>query len=555
MTSGASRAMRSRYLHAAVRALAALDVRWFYIGLALTLGIWSVVNFALGHESRLRSETYDWMVRHRFHTPVPDRDIVILDIDEKSLAQMSADYGRWPWPRDVLGAVLAELEAQGAQAVVFDILFSDPDKQNPMSDKAFAAVVAAGRASFFTVLRLNPDNDGKSRIAAEDLPGLIVPIDAHLAPARTLALVPPYFASAVASGRLGVHNVYPDHDGVIRRYRLWEDVDGWRIASMPQRLANAFGWPAQPHSDRLIQWMAKPLAFKTLSFSDVYLDSQRKSKTRSRDEFKGKIVLIGSTAASLFDVKGTPLAAIHPGVDVLATAIDNAKNRRFLGFLSDSTQLAITLALLVSMVWLSIRYSHEQMNFAFVIAPLVLLLVSYLSLNVGGTFIDLSASASVALLYFTVAKCYNIVLRQYRGGQGPFALALEAGKAYRLACLGVLLPRGGQAAAYETRLLNAIRKHAPQARVATDIRSEIPWLETGTQRFILATWATPEQDEAGRDAAHEEARQLALAMESEFGMGAAPASSFKEQAVEQGASADEIAKRMRHLIADTLRDI
>ena len=50
--------------------------------------------------------------RARFRTPVPDPRVVIVDIDEASLARMSPEFGRWPWPRDTLATVLAHIERQ-----------------------------------------------------------------------------------------------------------------------------------------------------------------------------------------------------------------------------------------------------------------------------------------------------------------------------------------------------------------------------------------------------------------------------------------------------------
>jgi adenylate cyclase len=102
----------------------------------------------------MRQSTFDTMLRLRVNVPTPDPDIVIVDIDEKTLAAMSADYGRWPWPRQVLAEFLQNVEAQQPKAVVFDVLFSDPDIQNPDSDAYFNEVVAGTSNSYFPMLRL-----------------------------------------------------------------------------------------------------------------------------------------------------------------------------------------------------------------------------------------------------------------------------------------------------------------------------------------------------------------------------------------------------------------
>jgi len=50
----------------------------------------------------MRQKAFDLMVRSRLIVPKPDKDIVIVDINEASLAAMAKDFGRYPWPRQVL---------------------------------------------------------------------------------------------------------------------------------------------------------------------------------------------------------------------------------------------------------------------------------------------------------------------------------------------------------------------------------------------------------------------------------------------------------------------
>src|SRR2546430_731457 len=52
-----------------------------------------------------------------------DKGLVLVAVDEVSLAA----FGRWPWPRDRFGYVVYYLHAAGAKAIVFDILFLEPD--------------------------------------------------------------------------------------------------------------------------------------------------------------------------------------------------------------------------------------------------------------------------------------------------------------------------------------------------------------------------------------------------------------------------------------------
>src|SRR3546814_3414263 len=83
----------------------------------------------------------------------PDLDIVIIDIDERSLALMSESVGRWPWPRSIHADLLAGIAQQKPRAIVFDILFSDPDHTRPEGDAYFAEVIRTTDNTYFPMLR------------------------------------------------------------------------------------------------------------------------------------------------------------------------------------------------------------------------------------------------------------------------------------------------------------------------------------------------------------------------------------------------------------------
>ena len=106
--------------------------RNFYLYLALLFTGAALADAATGNRIvGIRQKAFDAMVRNRLWVDPPATDIVIVDIDEKSLAALAADYGRWPWPRQVLGELVEKLAEQQPKAIVFDILFSDPDLFNP----------------------------------------------------------------------------------------------------------------------------------------------------------------------------------------------------------------------------------------------------------------------------------------------------------------------------------------------------------------------------------------------------------------------------------------
>lgn len=386
--------------------------RWkrnFYLYLAALFTVFAVLDTAFLHiTSEMRTAAFDAMVRHRLAPPKPDPDIVIVDIDEASLAAMAKEYGRWPWPRQVLGEFLEGVEKQKPKAVVFDILFSDADVFNPDSDAYFDAAIAATGNTFFPMLRLDPASDALSEVRAAQIPGVTALPDAEVNHDATIGVVLPHFQSAMAGGRLGTHNVYPDADGVVRNYPVFIVKDGWRIPSLPSRIGREFGWPEPATQQMLLNWRGMPFSYHYVSFADVFADMGSKNKQRSQDEFKDKVVIIGSTASGLFDLRATPMARLHPGVEVLATAIDNYKHGDSLRFPEGRIwYLLITLGIIWLTAWAFYREEGRgNIDKLFGLSQIILIGFSFASINFTNTYINLAGPVMLGIAYFTLARLY-----------------------------------------------------------------------------------------------------------------------------------------------------
>jgi len=380
----------------------------FYVYLAAAFSLFIAIDTAFLHLTvNMRQKAFDMMVRHRIIVPKADRDIVIVDIDEASLAAMAKEYGRWPWPRQVLGEFLEHLEGQHPKAVVFDILFSDPDVYNPDSDAYFDAAVAETANTFFPMLRLDEASDALSQITPAMIPGA-TPAPGETQQEATIAVVLPHFQSILRGGRLGLHNIYPDPDGVAREYLVYRIDHGWALPSLPARVVRELGnrTPASPRV--LLNWRGKPFSYRTVSFSDVFNDMLSKHKRRPQDEFTNKIVLIGSTAPSLFDVKPTPMSQLHPGVEILATAIDNLKQGDYLRY-PEGRFLYPLLSLLIvwATAWAFYRNAgRSKIDRLFGASQFILLGVSFASINFTTAYINLTGPVTVGLAYFTLARVY-----------------------------------------------------------------------------------------------------------------------------------------------------
>ena len=389
-----------------------IATRWknnVYLFVACVFTLFVVVDAAYLHiVARMQHAGFDLMLRYRLFAPKPDPEIVIVDIDEASLAAMAKEYGRWPWPRQVLGEFLELLEQQNPKAVVFDILFSDPDIYNPDSDAYFDAAVAETTNTFFPVLRLDEANDSLSEIKPGMIPG-VAPLPGIAQDNATIAVVLPYFSSILNSGRLGLHNIYPDPDGVAREYLVYRDDYGWRIPSLPARVIRELGHREPTAASVLLNWRGKPFSFPTASFSDVFRDMISRNKKRPQDEFTDKVVLIGSTAPSLFDIKPTPMSRLHPGVEIMATAIDNMKRGDYLRN-PEGRILYPSLALIL--VWIvGVAFyrdvGRKQIDNVVGTSEFLLLGISYASINFGSTYINLTGPFALGLAHFAVARIYS----------------------------------------------------------------------------------------------------------------------------------------------------
>ncbi|MEW6330551.1 MAG: CHASE2 domain-containing protein [Pseudomonadota bacterium] len=418
-----------------LRPLSSLSIRLgnrFYVGLAIVVAAAAIFAIAGGYTAGMKNKAYDLIMKTRFQHPAADPDIVIVDIDESALAAMAPEYGRWPWPRNIMGELVEGIAPQQPKAIVFDITFSDPDVFNLAGDKYFRDVIAATPNTFFPMIRLTEENDSRSQLRVMQLPG-VSKLDPAASDTSTLAVILPYFFDVLTDHRLGTNNIYTDEDGMARNYDVYADEHGWRVGSLPANVVAGIGGALPDQADILLNWRGKPPSYRRVSFHEVYLDLQKSQRTRAADEFAGKIVIIGSTAPSLFDLKTTPVAKTHPGVEILATAIDNLKNRDFLTVLPPWVDILVTLVSL-ALLALAFVYNVDQrvVNLAFTVLQSGFLAVSYLTLNFSAVFIDLTAPFTFSLAYFAVARINSMFSGFRRSGQPFFSTALDEGNACRV---------------------------------------------------------------------------------------------------------------------------
>jgi adenylate cyclase len=371
--------------------------------LTLILSVaWLIESQWLHMLAPLQTRLSDVMVANHALKSTPDRDIIIVDVDERSLAEMSSSVGRWPWPRSMHAEMIEAIERQQPRAIVFDTLFSDPDLTRPQDDAYFFEAVRATSNTYFPLLVLE-DSAQAARIPLAQYGkalGIVPSLNADPRAGVTLLLP---LIPMVETGRLGAHNAVNDADGVLRGYPIYHEKSGWRIPSLPAKVAQGLGHVLPDTAWITLNWHGRALSHARVSYADVYADSQRKQPQRPANEFTGKIVIIGATANGLHDVRATPVDGFYPGVEILATAIDNLKNGDPLRPAPDWIPTAIGFLLMLALYGGFLRFRYVvRIGIALALVTLLSLLASHAALS-WRYVLPLLAPVVFAWLYYAIA--------------------------------------------------------------------------------------------------------------------------------------------------------
>lgn len=335
----------------------------FLVALALHWSGWLTV---------LELKTLD----HRFHwyadPAKAGNDIVLVAVDEASLEA----YGRWPWSRDRHGYVVHYLKQAGARAVVFDILFSEPDSAAEEFDDVFAQEMRAAGNVFLPLLMQDdvvlqepsPDLLKKATIALDDQDqtGTLKTYAGAKWPA-------PLFAQAARG--LGYINLTPDIDGTTRRLPLLtrarnrvflhlttavaRDLLAADQATLRRRelRLGPVTIPLTVEREMVIDWHGTldnrvypihPIGAVLRSHTDMQAG---KPPLLDPALFRDKIVFVATTAAGTYDLRVTPLSPFAPGVLIHMSALDNILRHRHLQPASWWIFAVATLILTLATAW------------------------------------------------------------------------------------------------------------------------------------------------------------------------------------------------------------
>jgi adenylate cyclase len=349
---------RRRYLLRVVLALALLGL---LLGHALGA-------YRLTFIERLEVRTYDLRLLATAEFD-PETPVVIVDIDEASLGAV----GRWPWPRHIVAELVRELlDRQGAALVAFDVVFAEPDlssglpvlealAEGPLREQdgfrqaldglrgsldrdALLAATLAGRP----VLLGYYFNSGREAVRSGRLPAPVFLADDFAGRGVPLIRADGYGANIeiLQDAALGAGHFTPlfDRDGVSRRAPLLIEFEGAVYETLALAVARHFlggvpprlvfgateesGYqaleairvadrriPVDAQATSLIPYPGPRGTFRYIPAAQVLDGSLPESSLENR------IVLIGTSAPGLMDLRSTPVGSAYPGVEIHASLI------------------------------------------------------------------------------------------------------------------------------------------------------------------------------------------------------------------------------------------
>lgn len=303
-----------------------------------------------------------------------DERIVIIDVDEKSLAR----EGRWPWSRKKISRLVDKLNQSGAIVIGFDMIFSEEERNsavevlgsldlNTNNAKIVSEYLKSHQGDFdndeiFANSLKNKDivlgyitltNKGKS---SGKLPKPLV-IENNINKETTQFLdVGSYTANLAALQNAAINGGYftlptTDIDGVIRRFPLISRIDNEIYSSLPLEIFRVFNLvekiklyenkindrsvltgieiisgkliPTDGLGQIIVPFRGKSGSYPYISASDILHNN-----FNVRD-IENKIVLIGTTAVGLFDLRTVPVQSVYPGVEVHANIISGLLDNAF----------------------------------------------------------------------------------------------------------------------------------------------------------------------------------------------------------------------------------
>ncbi len=354
----------------------------FLIGFVLLQNNNTLKNVIVSFFEVAENRTFDYrqtlQVIHK--RPLPNKDIVVLAIDDASLEMLWDKYGEWPMPRNVYADMINYLEKQKPQQIIFDLMFIKSIRTTGDADKYLADTMNK-YPNIYTAM--NFDEQPTDVRIPVDLPGrLAVNLDnksnVNFSTKYKFLNCRPILDSLMDGNvNVGMTNVMRNSDGIIRLvaplmiykdkfypyltfkagadYLLQKPDNDFTIDKNSNLQLFGSKIPLTKDGEAILNWYGPS---GTHTIVPMYkLIREMDGGVKSGFDFRDKIIIIGTTAMSLHDTKSVPVQeSVYPGVEVHATFFNNMLDNNFIkktGLIVDILILAGVIAIVGAIVMLS----------------------------------------------------------------------------------------------------------------------------------------------------------------------------------------------------------
>jgi adenylate cyclase len=359
-----------------------------------------IISFTLSYAIYLsetlkiyENKVYDSLTKY-FNPNKKSDSICIIYIDQQSIEALSKQGITWPWPRQIYAPVIEFLSE--ADAVFVDLIFSESSSYGVEDDQIFAnSIKKAGNVYLpFAISKEKREFD------LEYLEK--ISITTHSAfDNQYKSIIFPIDELKKAAKGLGNVTILPDEDGIYRRMPLFFKVKEYSVPNLIMSyILNRNLITAEKNSiildkkplplfgeNLLIKYSSDTNSFKTFTFIEI-LNASIEKKDNSlikNDFFRGKIVLIGLSAAGLFDLKPTPISSKTPGVFIHATILENLINKDFLKIIPKGYIIILLLTISFFIPFIFVKQHSMKTNlltfigflFSLILVEIVLFKLSF----------------------------------------------------------------------------------------------------------------------------------------------------------------------------------
>lgn len=301
-------------------------------------------------------KSYDLRQNINLKQKMTNPNIVILAIDDNSLELLEKKYGSWPWDRRAYVDAINTLNKFGAKQIILDLMFISHSKNTPSDYNLIQAV--NNNKNVFVGMNLDNREDIDTKPLPSNLAVQVVNNSTINFPIYT-NYRPILREIITGTQNVGMVNCQRDFDGVSRttpsflKYKgqyypylglmaisHYLGVKNYQINYKNELILNHHKYPLQDNGYMILNWYNDN--FKVLPFWKL---------EKAKNELKDKIVFIGITATSMYDIKTTPVSRNTAGIELQSTMFNNFLDNNFVKKTSDSTTLitAIVLSIIIGL--------------------------------------------------------------------------------------------------------------------------------------------------------------------------------------------------------------